>query len=244
MSTGTFPLSFQVAGISVWLYLMHCTAFAASPIPAPTATATVAEAAYCFARVRGLDPGRLPPAYLVLQLRVRVSYRNGGPRPLILPLERERTVYTALKPGPMNIFHGPLGLLEPSWTTMKYLPADVNPDSPVNPPNDVFSVIPAGAEMAPPILEDIALPVNRQSLFKHEPDLRGHRVYLRLKFVHRELSSALAANLSDRWTRFGVPWTGTLVTNTFAIDVPHAPQGPPCKDTYPATGNEPAVDGK
>jgi hypothetical protein len=162
-----------------------------------------------------------------------VSYKNPGARPLILPLERERTVYTGLKAGArMNVFHGPLGLLEPSYKMMKDLPADVSPDSPVDPKNDVFTVIPAGGELAPPPMEDIILPGDRQSLFRHDPDLRGHRVYLRLKFVHRQLSSALVAFLSDKWTRFGVPWTGTLMTNTVAIDVPKDPQGAPCKDEY------------
>jgi hypothetical protein len=31
-----------------------------------------ADVVYCFARVRGLEPERLPPAYLVLQLRVAI----------------------------------------------------------------------------------------------------------------------------------------------------------------------------
>lgn len=195
--------------------------------------------------MRGLDPGRLPPAYLVLELSVRISYRNPGARPLILPLEHERTIYTALVPGSrMNIFHGPLGLLEPSYNPMKDLPADVSPDSPVSPRNDVFTAIPAGGELTPPLMENIILPVNRKALFRHDPDLRGHRVYLRLKLKHRELAAGLEAVLSDRWTRFGVPWTGTLMTNTFAIDVPQAPQGLPCKDRYEAAGVEAPVGGK
>lgn len=57
----------------------------------PAAVATNAEESYCFARVRGLDPGRQPTSYISLQLRVRVVYRNAGTRPLILPLESERT---------------------------------------------------------------------------------------------------------------------------------------------------------
>jgi hypothetical protein len=215
-----------------------------SAITGPAAVATNAEVNYCFARVRGLDPGRLPPAYLVVQLHVQVAYRNAGTRPLILPLERERTVYRSLKPGPMTVFHGLFTLLEPSYAMMKDLPADVSPDSPVDPKNDVFTVIPAGGEMMPPLMEDIIMPVNRKSLFGKDIDLRGHRVYLRLKFVHRELSAALKASLSDRWARFGVPWTGTLMTNTFVIDIPAAPEAAPCKDTYNAAGTEAPVDGK
>jgi hypothetical protein len=113
---------------------------------------------------------------------------------------------------------------------MKDLPADVSPDSPVSPKNDVFAVIPAGGEMTPPLLEEIEMPVSRKGLFRQYPDLRGHRVYVKLRFVHRELSAALAADLSDRWSRFGVPWTGTLTTNTMLIDVPAAPEAAPCKD--------------
>jgi hypothetical protein len=214
-------------------------------IAGPAAVAIGAETNYCFARVRGLDPGRLPPAFLVVQLHVQVAYRNAGTRPLILPLERERTVFRSLKPGvTMTVFHGLYTLLEPSYKMMKNLPADVSPDSPVEPKNDVFAVIPARGEMSPPLMEDIVMPVDRHSLFGKDVDLRGHRVYLRLKFAHRELSAALKASLSDRWARFGVPWTGTLMTNTFVIDIPAAPQAAPCKDDYTAAGPEAPIDGK
>ncbi len=208
-----------------------------------TAVATNADINYCYARVRGLDPGRLPPAYLVLQMRVGVSYRNAGARPLILPLERERDIYSGMKLDRMTKF--PKGLLEPSYKPMKDLPADVSPDSPVSPKNDVFTVIPVNGEMTPPLVEEITMPVDRKALFRNYPDLRGHRVYIRLRFAHRELTPALAANLSDRWSRFGVPWTGTLTSNTFTVDVPAEPKiSGPCKDTYNPAGAEAPVQGK
>lgn len=151
---------------------------------------------------------------------------------MILPLGRDRTIYTALKPGTMSIFQESAGLFDPANKMMKDLPADVSPDNPVNPKNDVFTVIPAQGDMTPPLLEEITLPVNRKALFRTYPDLRGHRVYLRLLFAHQELSQALEAVLSDRWARFGVPWTGNLMTNTIAIDVPRTPQALPCTDSY------------
>jgi hypothetical protein len=204
----------------------------------PSAIATKADVGYCFAQVRGLEPERLPPAYLVLRLTVAVSYRNSGARPIILPLERERTIYTALKPGAMNEYKEGLGLFAPVLKEMKELPSAVSADNPISPKNDVFIVIPAGGEMTPPLLEELTLPVNRKGLFRRYPDLRGHRVYIKLRFVHRELSAVLQANLSDRWSRFGVPWTGTLTTNTILVDVPAAPDAAPCKDV--ATPAHPA----
>jgi hypothetical protein len=194
----------------------------------PEAFAAITQAKYCFARQRGLDPGHLPPAYLVLRLRIRVSYRNSGIRPLILPLERDRTIYTALQPGTMSIFHESVSLFDPVNRPLKDLPADVSPDR----RNDLFAVIPARGEMTPPLLEDVTLPVNRKAGFRTYPDLRGHTVYLRLKFEHQQLAPALEAALSDRWARFGIPWTGTLMTDTVAIDVPrNAPHALPCSDT-------------
>jgi hypothetical protein len=199
-------------------------------IVSPSAIATKADVDYCFARVRGLEPERLPPAYLVLRLTVAVSYRNSGTRPMILPLERKRTIYTALKPGAMNEYKEGPGLFDPVLKEMQELPPAVSADDPLSPKNDVFTVIPAGGEMTPPLLEELILPVNRKALFRRYPDLRGHRVYVKLQFVHRELSAVLQANLSDRWSRFGVPWTGTLTTNTILVDVPAAPDAAPCKD--------------
>jgi hypothetical protein len=203
-----------------------------SKFVSPSAIVTNAGVSYCFARVRGLDPSRLPPAYLVLRLRANISYRNAGTRPLILPLEHERTIYTSLKPGKMNVFHEGLGLFDPVNKVMTELPPDVSPDSPISPKNDVFTVIPAGGEMTPPVVEEITLPVDRKAVFRTYPDLRGHRVYLKLRFAHRELSAPLQAHLSDQWSRFGVPWSGALTTNTILIDVPAAPEAAPCKDDY------------
>lgn len=227
-------MKFAIARVSAILCASLVSGQAAtvrdSIIGSPTAIATNADVSYCLARVRGLDPERLPLAYLVLQLRVAVSYRNPGTRPLILPLEHERTVFTALKPGAMKVFKEGLGLFDPTFKIMKELPADVSADNPVDPKNDFFAVVPAGGEMTPPRSEEITLPVDRNAPFRKYPDLRGHRVYVKLRFVHRELSPALQANLSDRWSRFGVPWTGTLTTNTIMIDVPAAPQAAPCKD--------------
>ena len=79
------------------------------------------------------------------------------------------------------------------------------------------------------------MPVNHKTLFRHYPDLRGHRLYLRIQLAHDALDPAFEAILSDRWGKFGVPWTGTLLTNTFVIDVPQSPQGRPCTDGQPNT---------
>jgi hypothetical protein len=157
---------------------------------------------------------------------------------MILPLERKRTIYTSLKPGAMNEYKEGLALFDPVLKEMQELPPAVSADNPTSPKNDVFTVIPAGGEMTPPLLEELILPVNRKGLFRRYPDLRGHRVYIKLRFVHRELSAVLQANLSDRWSRFGVPWSGTLTTNTILVDVPAAPDVAPCKDV--ATPAHPA----
>jgi hypothetical protein len=211
-------------------------------VAGPTAVATAANAYYCFERVRGLDPGRQPQSYLVLRLRMRIEYLNEGTRAVILPLERERVIYTALKPGKMSVFKQGLGLFDPVIKMMDSLPPDVSPNNPTDPKNDVFAVIPAGGQMQPPLLEEVTLPVSRKGLFRKYPDLRGHRVFVKLEFVHRALAPALEANLSDRWSRFGVPWTGTLTTNTILIDVPATPQAEPCKDVdspaHPAEDTE------
>ena len=181
----------------------------------------------------------------MLRLRIRVAYHNPGPRPLIMPLERERTIYTSIKPGAtMKVFHSGVALFESGPVVMKDLPADVSETNPVDPKNDVFTIIPAKGDMDPPLIENIEIPVDRQTLFQHNPDLRGHRLYLRLKYRQRELSAALEAAISDRWTRFGAPWTGLLMTNTVAIDVPKNPEGMPCKDDYFPEGVEAPITGK
>jgi hypothetical protein len=237
-----FTIGRVIALIGAVVACAHAAAIRGSNVVSPTAVATAANVNFCFDRVRGLVPDRLPPAYLVLRLRVRVSYLNEGTRPVILPLERTRTIYTALTPGKMSVFKEGLGLFDSDLKIMDRLPPDVSADNPIDPKNDFFAVIPAGGELTPPLVEEITLPVSRQGMFRKYPDLRGHRVYVKLQFAHRELAAALAANLSDRWSRFGVPWNGTLTTNTILIDVPAAPEAEPCKDDYkpahPAVGED------
>jgi hypothetical protein len=204
-----------------------------SGIASPTAVATRAEVSYCFARVRGLDPDRLPPAYLALQLRVAVSYSNAAARPLILLLPHLRTIYGGFKPGDTGAFKEGPGLFAPVLKPMEHLPSDVSLDNPIDPKNDAFTIIPAGGEVALPLWEELTLPVSPQGLFKRRPDLRGRKVYVTLQFKHQELRPALQAYLSDRWARFGIPWTGTLTTNAISIDVPADPRADgACKDIY------------
>jgi len=198
-----------------------------------SAAARITEANYCFARTRRFTPERQPPSYLVLRLRIRVAYLNGGTRPLIIPVEHDRTVYTALKPGVMNIFRELPGTdgLHPSLKLMKELPSKVSPDNPGDPRNDYFAVIPAHGDIVASLLEEITFPVNHKMLLRHDPDLRGHRLYVRLQLKQQELSPELETDLSDRWTRFGLPWTGNVMTNVMTVDVPRQiPEAKPCVD--------------
>lgn len=210
-----------------------------SGIVGPEAVATNADVNFCFARIRGLDPSHLPPAYLAIRLRVAIVYRNPGTRPVILPLERTKSIYYGLQPERMKVFREGLNVFERVTKVMTELPPNVSPNSPVTPANNIFGVIPAGGEMTPPLLEEITIPADPKGLFTQSPNLRGHRVYVKVQYKHREISAALQADLSDRWSAFGVLWTGALTTNLIAIDVPTAPQAAPCQDIY--TPAHPAV---
>ncbi len=228
MTLNTVSKSF----LSLCLCVSARAGLPATPVNGPEAYAAITGASFCFAHTRALNVERQPPSYLVLHLKVRVAYTNTGSRPLIIPLGHELTAYTALKLGVMKISPQQRNFPDDqSPVLMKNLPADVNPDNPVNPHNDVFSIIPAAGYMTPAFEDDIVLPVNHKTLFRNDPDLRGHRLYLRLQYDHQEISPALEAQLSDRWSSFGVPWTGMLRTNTVTFDVPANPNGGPCVDT-------------
>ncbi|HYA18217.1 MAG TPA: hypothetical protein VEF06_12160 [Bryobacteraceae bacterium] len=196
----------------------------------PVAVATVTSSNYCFARVRGLRPELLPPAFLVLQVELQMTYHNPGDRPLILPLAHEHKLYTSLAPGTMKIQKEPVFFTAPSTAPLKHLPADVNPDNPVQPENDVFGIIPARGQLRMKDLEEVTLTIYRKSSRYQDPDLRGHRVYLRLRMEHQELDAVLDAVLSDRWAGFGVPWSGKLLANTLTFDVPASVEAQPCAD--------------
>jgi len=198
----------------------------------PEATVKVLEANYCFAKFHGISPERLPTPPMVLRLKLQVSYANTGTRPLILPLDHALTVYTAQKPGLMKILPQPAGLLDPALKTMEHLPANVNPKNPVDPMNDVFGIVPAGGEMKAPLIEELSVFVYKKSI-RQKIDLRGRQLYLKLQLDHQPLSPQLEAAMSDNWSRYGVPWTGRLRTNTLLFNVPATPSAAECVDEAP-----------
>jgi hypothetical protein len=200
-----------------------------APATGPTATAKVIEANYCFAELHGLLPERLPTPPLVLKVRIQIVYHDSGNRPLILPLNHESTVWMSKTPGVMKILHQPAGLMDPAVKPMMHLPPDVNPDNPIDPKNDVFGLVPAGGDLAAPSEEEVILQIYKTSL-RERVDLRGKRVYLKLQFDHQPLAGNLEAQLSDRWSKLGVPWTGALRTNTLIFDIPTTPAAHECPD--------------
>jgi len=124
---------------------------------------------------------------------------------------------------------------------MKELPERVDPKDPFSTSNGVFELIPAAGVMIDPMTEELVVPVNHKTLIRHDPDLRGHRLYIRMSLLHQEISPELQADLSDRWTRIGVPWTGELMTNVLTLDVPRVPVASgACRDGQPNTrfGNQ------
>ncbi len=125
------------------------------------------------------------------EFRWRISM--GEPARSFFPVEHDRTVYTALKPGVMDIFRELPGLdgIQPSLKLMKELPPKVSPDNPSDPKNDYFAVIPAHGDAVASLFEDITFPVNHKMLLRHDPDLRGHRLYVRLQLKQQELSPEL-----------------------------------------------------
>ena len=205
------------------------------PASPPEATMKIVEADYCFDRFHGIEVERLPVPPLVLRLKVQVAYHDAGNRPMVLPLDHDVAVYTAQKPGLMKIS----SILGPKLKPMEHLPPDVSPQSPVNPANDVFTIIPAGGEMRPAFVEDLTIPIYKKSI-RQRVDLRGRKLYVKLQLDHQPLSPQLAAAMSDRWTRFGEPWTGRLRTNTLLLDVPSLPAAKECVDEkaahYPHQG--------
>jgi hypothetical protein len=228
---------YATALLSLSLCAGHAASLPEAPtIPGPSVVAAIGSADYCYARVRGIVPERMPPSYLVLELHIKVAYRNPGPRPLLMPTEHERAVYSAIKPGVMNLFREMPDFLQPSMKTMKELPATVSPKDPFSTNNGVFTLIPAGGQIVSPMVEDIVIPVNHKSLIRRDPDIRGKHLYIRMSLLHQEMTPELEADLSDRWSRIGVPWTGELMTNVMTIDVPQQPVGAgPCTDGQPAT---------
>ena len=115
---------------------------------------------------------------------------------------------------------------------MKVLPADVSPQSPVDPHNDVFTIIPAGGEMKSGFEDELSLPVNHKTVFRHDPDLRGHRVYLRLQYDHQARSTGAGGTAIEPLGKVRRSLDRYGRTNTTAFDVPaNPPAAKPCVDT-------------
>jgi len=221
-----------IAFLGCALSLPWSVGAATGPATAPqplVAAARVAKAEYCFAVSRSLRVERNPPPPLVLRVQLDVTYRNMAARPVILPWQYERTPYTSLMPGVMKAARENLGLFTPSLAMMMRLPANVNPANPADPQNDEFRVIPPGGVATLPIIDLVTVTIHKDG--RQKVDIRGKTLYLRMKFSHRQLAPDLEAQLSDKWTRFGVPWTGDILTNTMMINVPASLAAADCVDT-------------
>lgn len=218
-----------------------------SPV-SPTAVARIAGGEYCFAHDRRIDVEREPPSWLALRLRIQVAYHNPGGRPLIIPIEHDRTVYTALQAGVMTVYREPITIddFNPSLKPMIELPPTVSRDNPVNPRNDSFVIVPARGDLVSSEVEEVVFPVNHKTLFRHYPDLRGKKLYIRLQLDQQDMNPSLLTELSDRWSRFGVPWTGNVMTNVMTVQVPHnpAPSGVCVSAPFEHPGNKLQDTGK
>ncbi len=233
-------------------FLNLCPAFGASlrdnTAAAPTAVARIAGGDYCFARIHRFNPERQPPDWIEMKLRIQVAYHNAGARPLIIPTEHERVVYTTLKPGVMNVYKEmpSIETLNPAIKAMTALPPKVSLDNPVDPKNDAFVVVPARGDLVSSTFEDIAFPVNHKLVFRHDPDLRGKKLYIRLVLSLQEMNPSLVSELADRWNKFGVLWTGSVMTNVMTIEVPRnpAPSGVCSDGPFETPANTPPDTGK
>ena len=227
---------------------VHGATAADTRIIAPTVVARISGGDYCYEHNRRIEVDKQPPSWLALQLKVQVAYHNPGTRPLIIPLEHARVIYTAIHEGNMTTYKElpNVEALNPSLKPMNALPGKVSPDNPTDPKNDYFAVIPPGGDLVSPIVENLLFPINHKVLFRHDPDLRGRKLYVRLQLNQQDVLPSLLTDLSDRWNKFGVPWTGSVMTNVMTVNVPQNPSpSGRCNDgPFETPGNKPPDPGK
>jgi len=171
----------------------------------------------------------MPAGTIRTLLRVRLSYRNIAPEPLILP-----TLYHVSRLlVSRSIENGANGRF--LFVAPHYLGASdkIIPKMTLAPTRE-FEVVPEGHtanyfdQHDVPILLDVHNPLSPGL----KTELLGRRVYLQLELNHLPFSKEIARDLTQRWKAYGHLWTGKVRSSAMEINVPHAPKISNCDGEF------------
>ena len=191
-------------------------------------TAIVSEAKYCLGNPGPIATEYQPPDAVTLRLRVRVSYRNAGLVPLIIPIYHELSA-VVISRTPASRRNQPVIRFKRRQEPIDELPEEVSPDNPFNP---LFKVIPPGGVLDKYFSESVVLRVHNPSSEDPQSELLGRKIYLRLELAHLGLSQRLRNEVAAKWLRYGYLWTGKIRSRPIEIEIPASPQIADCSHEY------------
>ncbi len=173
---------------------------------------------------------RQPPDAITLRLKIRLSYHNQGPEPLIVPLSRASSAIVSRNMADV--------ISRKNQFVIKYRPAPppaqlvergINLDRPQSP---FFEIIPSGGENREYQNEHVILRIHAPSKPNAATELLGRQIYLQLQLNHGQLSSALARDLANRWQAIGRLLTDEVRTEPIQITIPMVPKIGDCSSEY------------
>ncbi len=204
--------------------------------PEPTVEITAFKQYYCLGRPGGDGvPERLPPDAITLRLRIRLSYRNVGSRPLILPLLKGLTALV-ISPTRAGATRRQSERVVPYFGRM--IPEDLSQEGDQPTLNHNFEVIPPGGvferrfSRETDFDEYVILDVRNPAGKFQRDDLRGKKIFLQLELNHLRFPKSQADELAVRWERYGYLWTGTVRSNPVEINIPRSPEFADCSHEY------------
>jgi len=199
--------------------------------PPPEVIVTITEQTYCLGRIAGFPVDLLDgesPDRITLALRLQLTFRNIGHRPLILPVLLDFSkLIVSHKPGSMaKASERVVAPLEWGEPDLKYIGLDTLE------PNKAFELIPPGGGSGDYFAKThfpIHVVVFDPSPRVHVEDLRGTKIFLQLEVDHLRFPKDLADTLAKRWARYGYLWTGTTRTQAIHIEIPRTPGAVACQ---------------
>jgi hypothetical protein len=204
--------------------------------PGPVLEAMVIKHYYCLGQPGGDGVFEQQPSdAITLRLRVRLSYRNVGSSPLILPLLKGLTA-VIISPTLGDANQRRSQIVVPYFGRMT--PEEISQEGNEPTLNHNFEIIlPGGVfkrrfEREGDFDEYVILDIYNPAAKFQKVDLRGRKLFVQLELNHLRFPQSQADELTNRWQAYGYLWTGKVKSSPMEIDVPRSPKFADCSHEY------------
>ena len=195
----------------------------------PEVRMVVTEQKYCLGQPGFVSIEKQPPDAITLRVHSRLSYRNSGSKPVILPVEEDAVLILSRSLEDVARRKNQLALRFYKKRPRDLAEHGINLDRPAEP---FFMIVPPGEESKFGFSQNVVLRVHNPSESRPESEWLGKKVFLQLELEHLPFSKRFAQHLAAKWSEYGDLWTGKVRTEPLEVDIPASPKFGDCSLEY------------